>query len=168
MAVTHTLIQTISVTAGAGQANITFSSIPGTYTDLLVKVSARATAASPDIYLRFNGLNTNLSDIVVYGLGASTVGSNSTSNIRVPFGSSSATAGVFANSEIYIPNYASAVIHPVSVDGAVEENGTTNNIMWLGAGLWNSATAITEINLIPASNNFAQYSSASLYGIKNS
>ena len=41
MAVTHNLISTITVGSG-GAASIDFTSIPQTYTDLLVKISLRA------------------------------------------------------------------------------------------------------------------------------
>jgi hypothetical protein len=115
--------------------------------------------------LRFNNLNTNLSDRVVYGLGASTTGSNAVSNIRLTINSGSSTANTFGNSEVYIPNYRSAVAHSVSIDSVAEDNGTANNIMWLGAGLWNSATAITAINLVLSSGNFVANSTFSLYGI---
>ncbi len=156
-------ISSTELTATA--SNVTFNSIPSGYTDLKVVVSARHSTTSADMYLSFNNLTTNLSDRVVYGLGASTVGSNAVSNIRVTVNSGSSTANTFGNSEIYIPNYASAVVHPVSVDSVAEDNGTTNNIMWLGAGLWNSATAITSINLGLSSGNFAAGSTFILYGI---
>jgi hypothetical protein len=150
----------------ASAASVTFANIPQTgYTDLKIVVSARASSGSPDMYLRFNGLNTNLSDRVAFGVGASTAGSNSGSNIRVTLGSASSTANTFSNSEIYIPNYASAVAKSVSIDSVAEDNGTTNNIMWIGAGLWNSTTAITQVDMVPSSSTFAAGSTFSLYGI---
>jgi hypothetical protein len=150
----------------ATAASIVFANIPQTgYTDLKIVVSARHSTTSADMYLSFNNLTTNLSDRVAYGLGASTVGSNAVSNIRLTINSGSSTANTFGNSEIYIPNYASAVAHSVSVDSVAEDNGTTNNIMWIGAGLWNSATAITSINLSLSTGNFAANSTFSLYGI---
>jgi hypothetical protein len=164
MAENYILLERTELNASA--ASVTFSNIPQTgYTDLKIVVSARHSTTSADMYLSFNNLTTNLSDRVAYGLGASTVGSNAVSNIRLTINSGSSTANTFGNSEIYIPNYASAVAHSVSVDSVAEDNGTTNNIMWIGAGLWNSATAITSINLSLSTGNFAANSTFSLYGI---
>lgn len=164
----NTYIKIASTSLTGNQSSVTFSSIPQIYTDLVLKISARYDATA-DIYLRFNGLNTNLSDKVIYGLRASTVGYNTTNNIRIPLNPSTSTANTFCNSETYIPNYSSSIMHSVSTDGVVEENGTTNNIMWIGVGLWNSATPITEINLVPSSSgNFVANSTFTLYGIKNS
>jgi hypothetical protein len=36
------------------------------------------------------------------------------------------------------------------------------------ASIWNSSSAITSIKLFPSSGNIVQYSTATLYGIKNS
>jgi hypothetical protein len=160
----YILLETIALTQSA--ASVTFDNLPTSgYTDLKIVISARHSTTSADMYLRFNNLTTNLSDRVVYGLGASTTGSNAVSNIRLTINSGSSTANTFGNSEVYIPNYRSAVAHSVSVDSVAEDNGTTNNIMWLGAGLWNSATAITSIDLALSTGNFAANSTFSLYGI---
>jgi hypothetical protein len=160
----YVLLETIALTQSA--TSVTFDNLPTSgYTDLKVVISARHSTTSADMYLRFNNLTTNLSDRVVYGLGASTAGSNAVSNIRLTINSGSSTANTFGNSEVYIPNYRSAVAHSVSVDSVAEDNGTTNNIMWLGAGLWNSATAITSIELVLSTGNFAANSTFSLYGI---
>jgi hypothetical protein len=160
----YVLLETIALTQAA--ASVTFDNLPTSgYTDLKVVISARLSITSADLVLRFNNLNTNLSDRVVYGLGASTTGSNAVSNIRLTINSGSSTANTFGNSEVYIPNYRSAVAHSVSIDSVAEDNGTANNIMWLGAGLWNSATAITAINLVLSSGNFVANSTFSLYGI---
>ena len=43
-------------TVGAdGASSVTFSNIPQTYTDLVVKFSTRATAGNPELSIRFNG-----------------------------------------------------------------------------------------------------------------
>jgi hypothetical protein len=69
-----TLISSVTVGSG-GAADIEFTSIPATYTDLLVKISIRnATSGATRVYVRFNGASTDadLSTIRLYGENNST------------------------------------------------------------------------------------------------
>jgi hypothetical protein len=78
----------------------------------------------------------------------------------------SATSSTFGNLEIYIPNYAGSANKSLSIDGVMENNATDARSA-LVAGLWSNTDAITSIKLESfTSNNFVQYSTASLYGIK--
>lgn len=163
-----TFIKIASVTVGAGGAStIDFTSIPSTFTDLCIKMSTRVNSGVPDIRVRFNGVNANLSDKVLYGFGSGSPGSNSSTNIRSNPNDPSMTANTFSSNEIYIPNYAASVAHSVSIDG-VTENNATGNSMYLTAGLWNDGVPITQVNIALSANSFVQYSTAVLYGIKNS
>jgi len=175
MAVTHKLIQTITVGSG-GSASIDFTSIPGTYTDLIIKHSLRSAVSTTlnDCYLRFNSSTSGYSERMIYNSSGTAAGSasNSAGNIAwagtMPAGT--ATASIFGNTEIYIPNYASSTIFKsISFDTSGENNSATDWSLMLNAGLWSNNSAITSITLYPAnSSTFVQYSSASLYGIKNS
>ena len=78
---------------------------------------------------------------------------------------------VWGVSTIYIPNYTSSNAKSMSADSAREANQATDNYLVLDAGLWNPASnvAITSIKISPrVGPNFVQYSTAYLYGIKNS
>jgi hypothetical protein len=80
----------------------------------------------------------------------------------------SATANTFGNGEIYIPNYTGSNNKSVLSDGVGENNGTTS-YQFITAGLWSNSAAITSIVLTPLVGTlFLQYSTATLYGIKNS
>jgi hypothetical protein len=75
MASTYTLIS--SQVLGSNTASITFSSIPGTYTDLTLRVSARSDDAGQMDYLvtRFNSDSaTNYSNTSLYGSGGAAAG----------------------------------------------------------------------------------------------
>ena len=100
---------------------------------------------------------------------ASTAASNSATQPWIGAGvnDSSFTASVFASSEIYIPNYTSANNKSFSANSVNENNGTTTN-MALNSNLWSNTSAITRITLDPFGGDFAQYSTATLYGIKSS
>jgi len=163
MAANYILLERIELNASA--ASVTFSNIPQSgYTDLKVVMSARCDAANTAVKIQFNGLTTNLSTRYLYGSGSAAASYTDASNIYTYANSSSYTASTFANSEIYIPNYTSSNAKSVSVD-AVTENNATGADMALFAGLWNASAAITSVALVPASGNFVQYSTFSLYGL---
>ena len=164
---TYELIQSYSVGSG-GAANIDFASIPATYTDLVLKVSLRNTGTNLWSKLSFNGSNTNWTMRYIQGNGASAVSGNDPANdYSVMNTGSSQTASTFASAEIYIPNYAGSNNKSVSIDHITENNATTAYAN-LTAMLWSSSSAINQITLTPGANNFAQHSTAYLYGIKNS
>jgi hypothetical protein len=156
-------ISTVTVGSG-GVSSIDFNSVPQTYTDLIVKVSARDTTANGEFYLRFNGSTTNYTDRWLYGTG-SAVGATTNTKIDLFLASSGYTASTFGNTEIYIPNYTSNYYKPVIAD-SVQENNATSSYALLEGGLWSNTSPITSVNLIPAGGTFAQYSTATLYGIR--
>jgi len=171
MANTYVAIATVTVGSG-GAADITFSSIPATYTDLCILSSIRFDqSADNGLYFQFNGdTGNNYSRRYLAGDGSSASSGSSTAQARGIGGigaRSTATASTFANSLCYIPNYTAAVNKSVSVDGVNENNATTADAM-LWASLWSDTSAITSIKLYPNSGNIVQYSTATLYGIKNS
>jgi len=167
---TYTLISSVTV-GSSGTANITFTSIPATYTDLLIKMSVRCSASSPTrVYVRFNGASTdaNLTTIRLFGE-ATSPGSDSISAGQPAWASgTSITANVFNNAEFYIPNYLSSNSKSFSADTVQENNSSIQAYLGLFAGLWSSSSAINQINLLMQdSSNFVQYSTAYLYGISN-
>ena len=170
MANTMTLIQSVTVPSG-GSASIDFTSIPSTYTDLCVLVSTRNTSGNYDSsYLRFNSSATGYSTKYLVGDGsAASSGNGGSTQILMAFitDGSTNTANTFGNASVYIPNYAGSNYKSVSIDGAAETNATGVG-MGLTAGLWSNTSAITAVNIISASGTFAQYSTAYLYGIRNS
>lgn len=173
MADTYVKIASVIVGSG-GSATATFTSIPQTYTDLLLKISMRSTASG--LYngaarLTFN--SSTASDYYLkrgYGTGTAT-GSNTGTAIafaRVSNNQASAsnTANTFGNSEVYIPNYTSSVAKSFSED-SVSESNISEAYPQITAFRWSpsSNTAITSITLTSDTDSFAQYSTFTLYGI---
>jgi hypothetical protein len=161
-------IATVEV-GSAGSANITFSSIPQGYTDLCVKISARNDTVGNRFYtlISLNGSAASaISRIRLMGFDGSNTNSTSAADSHIgTVGGTSTTASTFSNSEIYIPNYTAAVNKSISSDSLYENNSATANTLGFWAGLWSSTAAITSITLTCDSGNFAQYSTATLYGI---
>jgi hypothetical protein len=147
----------------SSQASITFSSIPQTFTDLYVVLSIRNTSSQNYYTLQFNGSSSNFSMRILYGTGSTSASTTSPADYAGELTYSSQTANTFANNSIYIPNYTSANNKSYSMDSVQETNGSAANQV-IGAGLWSNTAAITSITF-NVSGSFAQYSSATLYGI---
>lgn len=169
---TYKLIETVTVGSG-GASSIVFTSIPQTFTDLVLKISARtANNSGPvfdSLYVDFNGSASNQTTRYLITTDGTTVASGNEARSYVLFGASrnTATANVFSNAELYIPNYAGSTYKSSSSDGVAENNATAVGLA-LAANLWSNTAAITSITLTPSTgSNFLQYSSASLYGISN-
>lgn len=180
MANTYELIA--SATAGAGGVTaFDFTSIPSTYTDLVLKWSARqdlgAVAASDFIYI--NGSQTGYSGRGMEGNGGGGSASSFsyTGNFtyaNVEGNGANSTANTFANAEIYIPNYAGSNNKYFSSSGVMEANASTAYVS-LWTAVWSNTAAINRITISTSATNvtggaqkFVQYSTAYLYGIKNS
>jgi hypothetical protein len=171
MALTYQLISSNVLSSSA--ASVTFSAIPATYTDLVLRWSARLDTTSSEVDLRFNSDSaTNYSSTRIVGNGATASSSNvSSANILRFFESanySTDTANTFNSMEIYIPSYTASQNKPFSSFVGTETNATTAYLV-AQANLWRNTAAITSIVLDPISSaNFVSGSSFYLYGIKNS
>jgi len=169
MANTFVKIQTVTVGSG-GTGTIDFQNIPATYTDLVILCSIRSDRASQSgssAGISFNNTTANRTMRDISGDGSNASSGNTTQfYIRVP--ALSATASIFGNAIIYIPNYLSANYKSVSLE-SVNENNATESFFEIMAGLWSDTSAINRITLTENNSaNFVQYSTATLYGIKSS
>jgi len=173
MANTYEAIATVTV-GGGGAATMAFSSIPATYTDLAVLCSLRLARSNTYSQARayFNSNTSNYSWRALLHDGFSSPAASSTNGTDVAYWyppAANATASTFGNDLIYIPNYAGSNKKSYSIDSVPENNSTTAYIAGLWAALWDNTAAITSITLdSPISDTFLEYSTATLYGIKNS
>jgi hypothetical protein len=170
MASTLVALQTVTVGAG-GVASVTFSSIPQTYTDLVIKVSARTSQSgvyADGLGIQFNSdAANNYSQRQLFGNGTTTGSSSSTQNFAYggPLNAASSTANTFGSIYIYIPNYISNNYKSISVDSVTEGNATGADAGFR-ANIWNSTNAINSIRLYDfVTGNLVQYSTFTLYGV---
>jgi hypothetical protein len=167
MPATYTLIDSEVLTSS--QASVTFSAIPATYTDLVLKMSMRGPGggAASSIDLTFNGTTANYSKTQLRGDGTTADSFNSSNSSDITLSTtvnqSGATANTFSNAEIYIPNYTVTSNKPISVDSATENNATEAYRTAI-AGLSRNTAAITSITITA---NLGTGSSFYLYGISN-
>jgi hypothetical protein len=172
MATTMKLIAKVSL--GSDASSIEFTSIPATYTDLLVLGSLRLgrSATSSTVYMQVNGDTgtTKYSSRRLYGNTDTGTGSDSFSgaNKSLLVGdvtASTATSNTFGSLEVYIPNYAGSTNKSASFTGTQETNASTAYIT-IAASLWSDTSAITSIKIVSrVASNIRSGSSFFLYGI---
>lgn len=169
---TYTFIASTVTTTTTGA--VTLSAIPSTYTDLVLKMSLRNSAAFDwgTLLLEFNGNTSNLySNIRLRGNGtaaSSFVGSNliSADNVIPIMNSNGTTSNTFSAIELYIPSYTASTNKPYSALGAAVTNATLSYLD-NSSYLFRSTSAISSIKITPETG-FLANSSFFLYGIKNS
>lgn len=172
MPVTYQLISSNVLSTAA--ATVTFSAIPSTYTDLVIRASIRDTNSvnnDRNLQWRINGSTTNYSQTEIMGSGSAATSTRRTgatflsANRTIP--AALATANTFSSTEIYIPNYTVATNKPSSTFSAGEDNATAAYIMGV-ANLWSDTATITSITFVSDGPSYEAGSSFYLYGIKNS
>ena len=170
MATTYTLISSNVLTSTT--ATVSFTSIPQTYTDLVLRCSTRTDGAVTQsaVKIYFNNVTTDTSATFIEGNGATAISGFPSAPVLVFRATgASGTSNTFGNAEIYIPSYTNTTAKkPFGSFGVQETNATTAYIDAV-AGLNNTTSAISRID-IDASNagyNFVSGSSFYLYGISN-
>jgi len=171
MANTFSKIQTVTVGSG-GAASIEFTSIPATYTDLQIFLSSRSLQGN--IYgggaLQFNadtGSNYRWKRLRGSGTSSGSDQANpATAITNWDVVGANATANIFSNIQIYIPNYRVAVQKAITVNYTGEHNGSEAHMGFVG-GTWTNTGVITSIKLFSSGGNLIEHSSATLYGIIN-
>ena len=177
MASTYTLISSQVLASSA--ASVTFSSIPATYTDLVLRCSMKNTntgGTSPiggSLILNGDSASVLYSWTYIYGTGASAGSSRLSgtapfSSLQMNGSNAGFTTNTFTFTEFYIPNYTSTVAKPISLSNVVENNTATTFVeIDADAILYSNTSAITSIALNSGVNTFAANSSFYLYGISN-
>jgi hypothetical protein len=157
-----------TTTLGGTATNITFSSIPATYTDLKIILVGVYTDAGEQLSMQFNGITTSTySRTYLSGNGATaTSGRNShASSISVHPGAGIQVTNGRSFTNIDIFSYAGSTNKTCLISESQDNNNTSG---WQASiiGLWRNTAAITSVKLYPA-NTFATGTTATLYGIKN-
>ncbi len=159
-------ISTVTVGSG-GASTIEFTSIPSTYTHLQIRYMTLFSQADYAGYIQFN--SDTASNYVwhrILGTGSSILAGNATSqgNGLVGVGAASST-NTPGGGVVDILDYANTNKYKTVRDLAgTDANG--NGYIQFVSSLWRSTSAITSIQLLPASGIYNQYSQFALYGIK--
>ena len=159
MPLPSTMIPIATNTLTATATTITFSSIPQTYTDLVLVSSF--SSGNNDEKLQFNAdTGANYSWSRLYGDGTSAgAGTSPTPTYIRNTGGDLTTQ---QNTIINIFNYANATTFKTTIGRG---NNTAAQVTFT-IGLWRSTAAITSITYSVSSNTFSVGSTFTLYGIK--
>ena len=161
-AVTYTPIAT--QTLGSAAASVTFSSIPGTYKDLVLVCNYGMSVVANVPILRFNSdSGSNYSQTSIYGNGTSAASGRDTNNSGVYFLDFLGTGGItnICNSIIQIMNYANTTTYKTTL---MRDNDSSKGTD-ASVGLWRNTAAITTIGIVANANNINSGSTFTLYGI---
>ncbi len=154
-----------STTLGSDQASIEFTSIPGTYTDLVISLIGGQSPLNDAFMIRFNGdTGNNYTASYLLGTGSSRAGSQSNdTNGIINFGDLGGAA-IETFIEININRYAETNRYKsVLSHYASKQRGR----MLLNIGQWRNTNAITTVKLMfTGSDNFKSGTVATLYGIE--
>jgi hypothetical protein len=169
----------IATATVSGSSNtITFSSIPGTYKHLQLRILARGTAtggsADPLIlFVRANSdTGTNYANHRLVGNGATVAVGGSASQTRMTpavYADSGYPANVYGAIILDILDYSSTTKNKTlrTISGVENNSGTASSQLNLRSDLWISTAAITTLTIENnGGDNFNSNSTFSLYGIK--
>jgi len=159
---TYTPISTVKID-NSSTTTLDFTSIPQTYTDLVLVCSYGLTAG--DLYLRINNDTANYSDTELYGNGTAANSTRLSNRSGYYLSDQGITKpGPATVSTVHFNNYSNTT--------------TYKNVLWRSddvgvsteahIGLWRSTAAITSINciIINVSGVITPGSQFTLYGIK--
>jgi hypothetical protein len=170
MASTYEKIAT--TTLGSGQTSVTFSSIPSTYTDLVLVSGSLVAAAANNFMCEMNGdTGTTYSTTYMYGNGSSALSGRQSTQYGIILGG---IAGGVSSSEpstviSQFQNYANTTTNKTVLSRGNLASASTDATI----GLWRSTAAINSIkvyvgfgNSATPGGNLNTGSVFTLYGIK--
>lgn len=171
--VTPTAFESIATASGTGSSNtITFSSIPGTYQHLQIRIFASSDygSASRSLFVRLNGdTGSNYVRHKLNGDGSAATASAQTSqtsagNLTVAGG---ADSNILSPAIIDIHDYASTTKNKTLRMFSGFDNNSSSGRINLDSGLWLNTSAVTSLSIFLADGNWTTTSTFALYGIKS-
>jgi hypothetical protein len=154
-----------TTTLGSNQSIVTFSSIPGTYTDLVLITNAATTVANKDVYMHFNSdSGSNYSRTVLYGNGSSAA-SDRAANVSFGWIDYLGWTGTTLGTQVCvvnIMNYSNSTTNKTFLSRANNAASAVD----ANVGMWRNTAAINRIDIgATTSGIFITGSTFTLYGI---
>jgi len=157
-----------TTTLGSAASSYTFSSIPTTYTDLVLIVNEfNATATNTSFQFQVGngsvdtGANYSLTEI--YGTG-SAAGSDRASNDTAAYFNGPGIGTSTTTPNVYITNFMN-YSNTTTFKTFIGRGGSTNKNTVATVNLWRSTSAINAIKIFQSANNMAAGTTLTLYGI---
>jgi len=161
---TYTPIGT--TTLSTASSTVTFSSIPGTYTDLVLVVSGKSTVAGVQdgLAIRVNSdSGANYSATYMRGDGTSALSSRNTGDTyyRLAANAMGGSSGSFAATLVHFMNYSNTTTFKTILARSNNAGSGTDAV----TGLWRNTAAITSVICVGYNGNLDTGSTFTLYGI---
>lgn len=159
MAAGSTYTPIATTTLGTAVQSYTFSSIPSTYTDLVIVVNS-STASSDYTWIQFNGdTATNYSNTRLYGTGSVAGSDRQTNQTNYSY-----TVGTITERNTFIANIMN-YSNTTTFKTAISRFNVAGSGVDAVVNLWRSTAAINSIKISNNGFNFAVGSTFTLYGI---
>jgi ABC-type tungstate transport system permease subunit len=152
---TYTPLATVTLTSSA--SSVTFSNIPATYRDLIL-VSTITSSINTDILIRFNSDLNESNYPVVFMRGTGSAADSGTNNARIGF----AFTGTSIQVNTQIMDYSATDKHKTFISRA-DASGTGAEAF---ANRWASTSAITSVQVLTSTGNWASGATFNLFGIE--
>ena len=161
MAAGSTYTPIATTTLGSTTQSYTFSSIPSTYTDLVLITSLQVASGGDNICVRLNGdTGSNYSYTRVFGNGTSALSDRGSNTTQALIGNESSSQ--FTTQVTHFMNYANSTTYKTILSRSNAANGEV--VAWVTP--WRSTSAITSILVRSAGGGgFIAGSTLTLYGI---
>ena len=163
MAAGNTYVAIATQTLGSAVSSVTFSSISGAYTDLVIVSTPFITTGTTNFNIRFNSDSSGTHSWRTLDGNGSAAATNYDANVgqgRLHDYAYLTTSNI-GNYITSIQNYSNTTTYKTYLGrGNVASNGVSAVV-----GLWRSTAAITSILLFPSASTFPTGSTFSLYGI---
>jgi hypothetical protein len=149
-------------TLGSTTTTVTFSSIPSTYTELVLVLVGKVTSSGQNLYIRFNNdSNSSYSRTLLFGNGSAAGSNRNTSQTAILDFYVGLNVSGDSMHTINIMNYANTTTFKTML----WRNGRTGEATQAIVGLYRSTSAINRIDLSVLGLNIAIGSTFTLYGI---
>ena len=155
-----------TTTLSSATSTFTFSSVSGSYTDLVLVIAYKAATTNyPTLRLTFNGSATGYSGTQLWGTGSASGSNRNTSAAFISIARAVGVPQTIGNTGtviINLQNYSNTTTSKtVLARVSASDTGTEADV-----GLWQNTSAITSISIdAPTTNDFAIGSTFTLYGI---
>ena len=163
---TNTYVALKTVTATGSSGTVSLTSIPSTYTDLVLVMNFAGSSAAVNTYFTFNGdTSSNYSYTYLAGSGSSASSGRGTSasNINLangPLGSTTTNETIV----IQVQNYSNTSTYKTVLSRTNVADGSYAGVA-ANVGLWRSTAAINQIDFTLSSGTITAGSTFSLYGV---
>jgi hypothetical protein len=155
---TYTPLATVTLASTSG--SITFSSIPGTYRDLILVIDGNTSGTGVPVGLRFNAdSGTNYAGVIMSGSGSAAASSSNSANNVADIAYFDNTSKMNAITQIM--DYSATDKHKT----LLSRSNQAGTYVLAYASRWANTSAITSIQVLPLVSSLAAGTTLSLYGV---